>query len=219
MTNTEEAVDRLAALYVSAVSDVLDEMGYRDQCFPLDLRPLTTGATLAGIAFTVRGRPLVATPDWDPRYRQIEMLEALPPRSVIVLDPGNDERTAHWGELMSATAAAAGSRGAIVNGGVRDASRIREMSYPVLARFLSPRTAVWRWELTDFQEPIQVGQLTVTPGDLIIADDDGALCIPQAIGAEVLDRAEDVRDRERRVSDGLAEGQGIRALFETHRAL
>jgi 4-hydroxy-4-methyl-2-oxoglutarate aldolase len=218
MTNIGSTVDRLAALYVAAVSDVLDEMGYRDQCFPLDLRPLSPDEALAGIAFTVRGRPLVGTPDRDPRYRQIEMLEAVPPHSVIVLDPGNDERTAHWGELMTAAAAAAGSRGAIVNGGVRDVSRIREMSYPVFARFTSPRTAVWRWELTDFQEPIRLDQLTVAPGDLIIADDDGALCIPQAIGVEVLDRAEDVAVRERLVSRGLEEGQGIRALFEAHRA-
>lgn len=215
-TEIENQVGRLSQLYTGAVADVMDEMGYRTQSLPQEIRPLEGGQTLAGVAFTVRGRALWSEPDKDPRYRQIAMLEAVTPNSVIVLDPGEEATAAHWGELMSATAQAAGSLGAIINGGLRDTRQIRDLNYPVFGRFFSPLTAVWRWELTDFQEPLNMNGVTITPGDFILADDDGSLCIPQLILAEVLARSEDVVSKERLVHEGLLGGSRIRDLFETH---
>lgn len=211
-----DQVTRLGRLYTGAVADVMDEMGYRTQCLPQEIRPLESGRTLAGVAFTVRGRALWSEPDDDPRYRQIEMLEAVTPNSVVVLDPGGEATAAHWGELMSATAQAAGSVGAVINGGLRDTRQIRDLGYPVFGTFFSPLTAVWRWELTDFQKPLILNGVSIKPGDLILADDDGILCIPQAIFPEVLARSEEVVSKERIVHDGLLEGSGIRDLFETY---
>lgn len=213
---THDQVSRLSRLYTGAVADVLDGMGYRTQCLPKEIRPLESGRTLAGVAFTVRGRALWSEPENDPRYRQIEMLEAVTPSSVIVLDPGEETTAAHWGELMSATAQAAGSMGAVINGGLRDTRQIRDLDFPVFGKFFSPLTAVWRWELTDFQKPLVLNGVVITPGDLILADDDGILCIPQSIVPEVLARSEEVVSKEKLVHDGLLDGSRIRDLFETH---
>lgn len=219
MTDTAQVhdqVERLERLYTGAVADVMDEMGYRHQSLPQDIRPLEAGRSLAGVAFTVRGRAQWSEPESDPRYLQIEMLEAVTPDSVIVLDAGDDTVAAHWGELMSATALAAGSRGAVINGGLRDTRQIRQLDYPVFGRFFSPLTAVWRWELTDYQKPMILNGVTINPGDMILADDDGILCIPRAIFTEVLERSEEVVSKEKLVNKGLFEGATIRDLFETH---
>ncbi len=210
-------VGRLAKLYTGAVADVMDDLGFRTQALPREMRPLEQDQVLAGVAFTVRGRPLWGVSDSDPRYRQIDMLEAMTNHSVVVLDPGGEETAAHWGELMSATASAMGCRGAVINGGLRDTRLIRDMDFPVFGRFFSPLTAVYRWELTDFQTVLQLGQVEVAPGDYIIADDDGVLCIPARIITEVLDTAEDVVGKERMVLSGLRDGKSIRDLFEEYK--
>lgn len=212
----EEVARRLSGLYTGAVSDVMDELGYRRQCLPQHIRPLVPGEAVAGVVFTVRGRAMHSEPSVDPRYKQIEMLEAVVPHSVIVLDPGDEGTAAHWGELMSVTARAGGATGAVINGGLRDTRQIRALGFPVFGRFFSPLTAVWRWELTDYQVPIRIGGVAVDPGDLILGDDDGILVIPRQIHQEVLERAEEVVGKERIVHDGLLRGDGIRQLFEAH---
>lgn len=211
-----DQVSRLSRLYTGAVADVMDELGLRNQCLPQEIRPLDMGRTLAGVAFTVRGRALWSEPDSDPRYRQIEMLEAVTPHSVVVLDAGDEATAAHWGELMSATAQAAGSRGAVINGGLRDTLQIRELDYPVFGKFFSPLTAVYRWELTDYQKPMVLNGVEIQPNDMILADDDGILCIPRAVFPEVLAKSEEVVGKEKLVHNGLLDGGAIRDLFETH---
>jgi len=213
---TRGEIDRLAALYTGAVADVMDGLGYRNQALPREIRPLDNEVTLAGVVFTVRGRALWSEPEADPRYKQIEMLEAVTPDSVIVLDPGGEADAAHWGELMSTTAMAAGALGAVINGGLRDVRKMRELGFPVFGRFFSPLTAVFRWELTDYQVPLVLDGVVVRPGDVIHADEDGVLCIPQEIFHAVLEKAEEVVSKEDVVHNSLLEGTRIRELFEEH---
>lgn len=208
---------RLRRLYTGAVADIMDEMGHRFQCLPSDIRPLEPRTKVAGPAYTVRGRARHWDDGRDPRYKQIEMLEGITPPQVVLVEPGDETVAAHWGELMSNTARAHGATGAVIAGGLRDSAQILAIGFPVFRRFHSPLTAVWRWELTDFDVPVRVGGVTVKPGDYLLGDIDGVLVIPPDIVGEVVSRAEEVTRKETIVRRRLQSGGRIRDLFEKHR--
>lgn len=217
--NNGERSQRLGELYTGAVADIMDQMGpqYRDQCLPFDIRPLTPEMKVAGPVYTVRGRARQYDDGKDPRYRQMDMLDAIVPGSVIVIDPGDETVAAHWGELMSNTARGKGATGAVIAGGVRDTPQILDIGFPVFRRYHSPLTAVYRYDVTDFDVPIRIGGVAVTPGDFVLGDIDGILIVPAAIIDEVIEEAETTRDREDIVRQSLQSGGDIRELFEKYR--
>ena len=218
--STEAEIGRaraLAGLYTGAVADILDELGYREQCLPADIRPLKGDMKVAGPVYTVRGRARPADDGKDPRYVQMDMLDGIFPGAVVVIDPGDETRAAHWGELMSHTAKAKGAAGVVIAGGLRDTSQILELGFPCFRRYHSPLTAAHRFDITDFGVPIRIGGVLISPGDHILGDVDGVLAIPAAVVDQVIERAHSVREREDIVRAALDRGGSIRELFEQYR--
>jgi regulator of RNase E activity RraA len=212
-----ERSQALAELYTGAVADILDELGYREQCLPADIRPLREDMKVAGPVFTVRGRARAYDDGKDPRYRQMDMLDGIFPGSVVVIDPGDEGCAAHWGELMSHTAKAEGAAGVVIAGGVRDTEQILKLGFACFRRFHSPLTAVYRFDITDFAVPIRIGGVPIAPGDFILGDVDGILVVPAAVVDQVVGQAHSVREREDIVRNALDEGGSIRDLFEKYR--
>jgi regulator of RNase E activity RraA len=209
--------ERLLQLYTGAIADIMDDMGYRNQCLPADIRPLDPKMKVAGPIYPVRGRAKPPGERPDPRYRQMDMLDGIFPGAVVVIEPGDETKAAHWGELMSNTARQKGAVGCVINGGLRDSMQILEIGFPVFRKFHSPLTAVYRFEITDFGEPIEIGGVSVMPRDYVLGDIDGVLVIPQAIAADVVATAEGVRDKETIVRGQLQSGGSIRELFDKYR--
>lgn len=212
-----ELSSRLGKLYTGAVSDILDEMEYRKQCLPANIRPLDSAMNTAGPVFTVRGRARHFNDGSDPRYKQIEVLNNIFPHSVVVIYPGDENSCAHWGELMSNVARQKGARGAIIAGGLRDSRQILDIGFPVFYIFHNPTTAVWRWELTDYNIPLQIGGVAIRPGDYVLGDIDGIIVIPGEIIEDVITRAEEVTSKETVVRLGLQKGEKIEDLFERYK--
>jgi regulator of RNase E activity RraA len=208
---------RLLRLYTGAVADIMDDMGYRNQCLPAEIRPLEPTMKVAGPIYPVRGRAKPPGDRPDPRYRQMDMLDGIFPGSVVLIEPGDETKAAHWGELMSNTARQKGATGCVINGGLRDSMQILEIGFPVFRKFHSPLTAVYRFEITDFGEPIEIGGVSVMPRDYILGDIDGVLIVPQKIVDDVVATAETVRDKETVVRGQLQSGGSIRELFEKYR--
>lgn len=219
MTDSTDAerASALAALYTGAVADILDEMGLREQCLPADIRPLDDAMKVAGPVYSVRGRSRPADDGTDPRYRQMDMLDGIFPGAIVVIDPGDETRAAHWGELMSHTAKAKGAAGVVIAGGVRDTPEILKLGFACFRRYHSPLTAVYRFDITDFGVPVRIGGVRIAPGDHLLGDVDGVLVIPAAAVDEVIARAASVQEREDIVRRALDEGGSIRELFEQHR--
>jgi 4-hydroxy-4-methyl-2-oxoglutarate aldolase len=209
--------EALAGLYTGAVADIMDELGLREQCLPADIRPLADGMRVAGPVFPVRGRARHYDDGNDPRYRQMDMLDAIFPGCVLVMEPGDENRAAHWGELMSTTAMAKGATGAVIAGGLRDSPQILELGFPVFRRYHSPLTAVYRYDIAEIGKPIRIGGILIAPGDWILGDIDGVLIIPAAALDDVVEKALSVKDREDIVRAELKRGGSIRELFEIYK--
>lgn len=201
-----DLVERLAAIpYTGAVSDVLDEMGLRNQVLPREIRCLMPGATVAGRALTILGEP---SEELDPDKifpPLLRMLGDVRPGDVLVSQP-NDGVAAHLGELSSETAKYRGARGAVIDGGARDTEYMRRLEFPVFCRYTTPCDILGRWRMVAYNVPISVGRTVIAPGDYVLGDRDGVVVIPQRVAEEVIGKAEQVVGTENLVRKAILEG-------------
>ncbi|HEY7359564.1 MAG TPA: RraA family protein, partial [Streptosporangiaceae bacterium] len=177
-------------LNTAVVSDILDDLGHRDHVLDPAIRPLGDAAVIAGWANPF----LVAEVDEipaEPYTGEIAAMDDIAPGDVVLVAAGGSARAACWGELFSAAAAARGARGTLIDGYCRDAQVITALGYPVWCRGLLPLDVKGRLAVTAWRRPAVVGGLPVRPGDLVVADADGAVAVPARLAAEAVGRALD----------------------------
>src|SRR5438128_3567883 len=198
---------RFARIYTPAITDVLDELGLQRQTLPAAIQPLTPDMRLAGYAFTARGRPHRGTPrERDATLRKfLAMLGAVPLDSVLVLGT-NDSVAAHFGELSAEALRARRGRGVVIDGSTRDAVSIARLRFPTFVRYRTPQDSVPRWRVSDWGQPITIGGVRVTLGDLVVADLDGVVVVPRRVAHEVLLRSERLVGTENKVRFAVKRG-------------
>jgi 4-hydroxy-4-methyl-2-oxoglutarate aldolase len=196
---------RFDAIYTAALADILDARGLRYQTLPPAIRPLDAGTRLAGEAFTVLGRP-AKTEDHDAALRKILTMLGQVSAGQVAVYACNQDSAAHLGELSVTSLKARGVAGCVLDGGCRDVGFIREEGFPVFCRFVTPVDSTWRWELETTQVPVEIGDVSVTPGDWIVGDDDGVVVLPGAIAGEVLAEAERKAATESEIRAAVREG-------------
>ncbi|MFQ0815163.1 methyltransferase [Brucella anthropi] len=158
--------DRFRDVPVACVSDVMNRMNSAGA----ELRPMHASGVLAGVAFTVRVRP------GDNLMIHKALLMA-GPGDVIVVDAGGDLTNALIGEMMLTYARAIGVTGVVINGAVRDYGWIKAGTYPVFAAGVTHR-GPYKDGPGEINVPISIGGMVIEPGDLILGDDDGLICVP-----------------------------------------
>ena len=107
----------------------------------------------------------------------LEALDDLQPNEVYI-NTGSSPRNALWGELMSTRARILGSRGAVLNGYVRDTRAILKMGFPTFGFGSYGQDAAPRYKVIDFRIPVEIGAVRVRPGDVLFGDIDGVLLVP-----------------------------------------
>jgi len=196
---------RFSVVYTGAISDVLDEMGFRHQVLPWEIQGLTLEHRLAGVAMPVEGQPTESRDPEEIFVPVLKMLGDLKPGDVMICQP-HDSVSAHFGELSAESAKYRGARGAVIDGGARDIDYILNLGFPMFCRYRTPRDIVGRWKLVSYGQPIQIGQVTVDRGDFVVGDKDGVLVIPRDITLEVLERSEGVMGAENLVRKAILRG-------------
>jgi regulator of RNase E activity RraA len=211
----EEVSRRYRALYTGAVSDVLDRLGIRNQALPHYIMPLTLDMVVAGPAFTGQGYPVadVGSDDSDTRIR---MLESIQPGTVSVWSSAGHFESAHWGEIMSNAARERGCTGAVVDGGLRDTRFILQMEFPVFCRFRCSASSIGRWEIKEWMVPITIGDTIIHPDDFVFGDADGVVLIPKALTIEVLQKTEEIVQRENEMRAELAKGVTVSEVYKKY---
>lgn len=196
-----------ARLYAAVVSDALDAVGSRAHCMDRRIRPaITLERPLLGRAATARSIAVDSPPE-QPYETLLDAMDRLTPGQIWVVAAGGEPRSAIFGGLLATAARARGAIGCVVDGGVRDTRELERLAFPTFATGFSPADSFGRDEVVEHGEPVECGGVRVCPGDLVIADGDGVVVVPQELEAEVVERAldkvENEGDMRRELADGL----------------
>lgn len=208
------AFDRLEEeLYTAVVSDVLDQLGYRDQAMSADIRPVWAGARLVGRAHTVLSTDVYALPA-APYEMEIRAIDSVPANHVLVAATNKSTRTCLWGELLSTATRVRGGRGAVIDGHTRDVAKIMNMAFPVFASGIRPVDSAGRGKIIAYGEPVVCGGVLVHEGEIVIADIDGIVVIPRAVEAEAIAQARAKVASENEMRAFLAQGATLREAYD-----
>lgn len=181
----------------SSAADAVDQIVGRRGFMAHDMRPRVAGK-IVGRAVTVLLRaasPEKASAALTAKH-SVEMIDNAKPGEVgvIVVEGGLD--VAGIGGLMSLTAKVRGMAGVIVDGGARDIAEVRALGLPIYSTSVIPSSSLGRWASVGNNLPVQCSGVTVRPGDIIIAGEDGVTVVPREQEAEVLKRALEIDARE-----------------------
>lgn len=208
----KELLQRYEQLYTGAVNDVLREFTLMNQALPIRIRPLREYHPVAGFAFTVKSAPnTLVTGEMGFRAK---MLEAMHEDAFVIYDTSHDEKSTGWGGVMTATARGKGVKAACIDGGIRDTHQITAAAFPVFYKYRCSNGSLGRCLITHYQIPIQIDDVFIRPGDVILGDVDGVLVVPRTLAYEVLLRAEEVKRNEHRIFGWLEEGRTVREITD-----
>jgi 4-hydroxy-4-methyl-2-oxoglutarate aldolase len=195
------------------VSDVMDELGIPAGVIGANvLRPTLPGTTVIGPALTVRNilqrrDPLEAARAHVNRMAEFEAHNLALPGDVLVIQ--GVTHVSNMGGISAQTGKRQGEKGAIVMGGVRDIAHSRSVGYPIWASDVTPVTGKWRIETIEINGPVQIGDIRVMAGDLVIADDTGVCFVPRDFMREVLEASERKAKAEETRCKAIAGGVSV----------
>lgn len=201
------------------LSDALDECGLRAQVLDRRLAPVLPGSRSFGRAATARFVPSDADRPDDPYGAAIDFISSLQGGELVIIATDESNDSAFWGELFSAAAIGAGAVGVVTDGNLRDTPKIAGLGFPAFSRSRRPIDYRRRMAITDVRGTVMVGAVQITDGDLVLADDDGVVVVPQAREAEVLAAARRRAAGESVVLAELLAGETLRAVWDRHRIL
>ncbi|MPR37370.1 RraA family protein [Salmonirosea aquatica] len=208
----KELLQRFEQLYTGAVNDVLREFCLLNQALPGHILPLREYRTVAGFAFTVKSASN-ALIRGEMEFRT-QMLEEMHEDAFVVWDTTNDSKATLWGGVMTATAKGKKVKAACIDGGIRDTHQILEADFPLFYKYRISNGSLGRCLITHFQVTIQVGDVTIKPGDVVLGDIDGVLVVPREIAYDVLMRAEEIIANEKIIFGWVQDGQSIKEITE-----
>lgn len=209
---SDDLIGRAAALATSTLANALDDAGLPHNVMAT-IKAVAPGMRFAGPALTVRetAGEFASFPSSD--FRVGDVIDAAAAGDVVVVDMGGAPYST-WGGLASLAAVTKGIAGLVVDGGVRDLEEVVELGFAIFARHLVPTTGRTRLRVEAIGEPVTVDGVVVRPGDLIVADGTGIVCLPAAAAAAIAARAEALQADDERaaveIRGGLTMSEAMR---------
>jgi regulator of RNase E activity RraA len=211
-------------ILIANLYDVLDSLGYPNQCLDLGIMPLFPHQHLAGQALTVKGgREPRLNDEIKEEERGFSIYQALKnlvyPGCVIVVECGGENCTGKFGEMTSWGLQQNGARGIVLDSYIRDRPGLEIIPhYTVCARGTSPIESIMRWRPQACNIPVAMpgtltSQVRVNPGDWVVGGADGVIVVPQEISMEALIKAEELEAREQGMREDLAAGMPFEQAF------
>lgn len=198
-------------LYTPVIGDILDKLGRYHQFLPQAIQPMKDDMVLVG-----RAMPVLMIDVFGEQKKPFglltEALDQLQPGEIYIAS-GGAMRCAYWGELLTATAKTRGANGAVINGFHRDTPMVLEQNWPVFSRGRYAQDSGVRTQVADYRCPIEIENVWVNPGDLIFADLDGVLIIPQELEKDVVVQALEKARAEKVVRRDIENGLSSTAAF------
>lgn len=175
-------------MYSAVVSDALDALGFPHQSPRLALPRYTGEGLLVGRCKTTLWADMAHS---DPKPYELELIavDSCRPDDVLIAAAGGSMRSGIWGELLTTAAKNTGCIGAIVDGAIRDVAKIRKIGFNVFARTTCVYDSQNRQRVIDVDVPVEIDGVQFCSGDLVFADEDGIVVVPQKVEREALERA------------------------------
>ncbi len=208
-------------LYVAAVCDILDELGFRNQAMHQRIRPLLPHIKTCGFIGRARTFRWMETDHVanDPYGLEIEAMDSLKAADVVVHSTDHGGTNAPWGELMSSIARRNGVAGCVCDSQIRDCVRIIEMDFPVYYAGIRPLDSKGRAIVMAYDVPVSCGEVLVHPGDIIFADFDGVVVVPKEAEYDVFEKAYEKVNNENLSRKELLEGKSLREVYDKYQSL
>lgn len=212
---TAELRERLANVAVATLSVQLRKRGY-DEVSIDGVGPLVRGTRIVGTARTLRYVPYrkdLFAARGGGFNAQKQAIDSVGPGEVLVMEARRDATAGTLGDILALRAKARGAAGIITDGAVRDAGPVADVGLPVFCAGHHPAVLGRRHVPWEVDTTISCGGATVQVGDVIVADDDGAIVIPPALVVEVLEAAEAQEEEETFVAEMVAQGEPVQGLY------
>lgn len=214
MADVTEEPQAVLALFrehgTGAVSDAMDLVQAGNGLLGLTRRSGT--GVVCGYAYTLRFMPVAA----GERAAAAEFIDDVPAGSVIVIANAGRLHCTVWGDMLSEVAMRRDVAGTVIDGACRDLGEIRALGYPVWSRGMYMKSGKNRVRLAALQEPVEVADTLVRPGDVICADDAGVLAIPAGQVQPVGEQLQRVVHMEALVRADIALGVPLREARQRH---
>ena len=206
------------SLYSAVVCDALDGLGYRHQSPRVPLRPYTVEGILVGRCKTTLWADMYHV-DPNPYELELQAVDECQVDDVLIAAADGSMNSGIWGELLSTAASNQGCVGAIVDGAVRDVRKMKQMEFTVYARGTCIYDSQNRQRVIDINVPVEIDGVVFGPGDLVFADDDGVVVVPQAIEQEALRHAWEKVHAENITRDAIRDGMKATEAYEKYGVL
>lgn len=194
---TADELAAAASISASTIHEAAGKIG----SLPAAIKPLERSMRVCGPAFTVKGAP------GDNLWLH-HALDQAQPGDVLVADVGGHYDAGYWGEVMTVSAQARGLGGLVINGCVRDGNEMIGLGFQVFARGTCMRGTEKDHNFKGaLAQPLAMGDVIVTPGDLVIGDGDGVVVIPRGQVAEAIEASNAREAHEAEMMDILRTGK------------
>lgn len=215
---TDDQREKLRTISTATLATCLFKRGLRNQ-FIQDVGLINPAAPrMVGEAYTLRYiparedlNPITAFQDWE--HPQRKAVEEIPPGHVMVYDSRKDARAASAGSILIKRMMTRGAAGVVTDGGFRDAAGIAELDFPVFHHRPSAPTNLTINHAIDINVPIGCGDAPVFPGDIMVGDGDGVICLPAHLAGEIAEEAFEMTAYEDFVEEQVGTGRRIFGLY------
>jgi regulator of RNase E activity RraA len=213
-------IELLKQVSTATISTQLLSRGLRNT-FLHGIKPLT-GHRMAGPAYTLRYIParedidvLAVYQDYD--HPQRKAVETVPAGHVLVMDCRGQGRAASAGGILAKRLEVRGAAGLVTDGTLRDTPDISGLALPVYATGASPLTNLAQHHAVDINVPIGCAEVAVYPGDVMVGDAEGVVCVPAEIATEVAEAAREQEQLEAWIANEIAHGKPLRGTYPPDR--